>query len=251
MKDTTQQDTSFKSYCWPSNDRALKSRLHHASKLPSLMGKQIIYRRCAHLEECKEETLSIFTYILYWGSEIVSRGKMDATGSKLRTKAALVLAILKVWFTLPDSYFIWWPRYKYNDNMKTSTLLHIHTYFTYSKTPYIAYKGQKNKCIYTLPDSNIIWEYNSRNIIYAFEPLVPCKSRILLRLQILITGLHTINSTTTKWNNLQLQATCKFHLWMSRAEIALYRILSVFVCPPVNFLLTHHLHWTNLQFQIN
>jgi hypothetical protein len=70
------------------------------------MGKQIIYRRCAHLEGCKEKTLSIFTYILYWESEIVFGGKMDVTGSKLCIKAALVLGIVKVWFTLPDRYFI-------------------------------------------------------------------------------------------------------------------------------------------------
>jgi hypothetical protein len=58
------------------------------------------------MEHCKEETLRIFTYILHWESEIVLRGKMDVTGSKLCIKAALVLAIVKVWFTLPDRYFI-------------------------------------------------------------------------------------------------------------------------------------------------
>jgi len=49
---------------------------------------------------------SIFTYILYWESEPVFGGKMDVNGSKLCTMAALVLAIVKVWFTLPDRYFI-------------------------------------------------------------------------------------------------------------------------------------------------
>lgn len=144
------------------------------------MEKQIHYRRCAHLEDCKEETLSIFMYILYWDSEVVFRGKMDVTGSKLCIKAALVLAIVKVWFTLPDRYFIWWLRYKHN--MKTSTLLYIHVYFTYKKHPTSHTKGKK-KCIYTLPDSKRITEYNSRNFIYAFEPLVTWKSRILLSLQ--------------------------------------------------------------------
>jgi hypothetical protein len=64
---------------------------------------------------------------------------------------------------------------QYN-NMKTSTLLYIHIYLTYRKTSYIEYKGQQNKGIYTTPDSNKKLEYNSRNVIFAFEPLVPHKS---------------------------------------------------------------------------
>jgi hypothetical protein len=64
---------------------------------------------------------------------------------------------------------------QYN-NMKTSALLYIHIYSTYRKTSYIEYKGQQNKGIYTLPDSNKKREYNSRNVIFASEPLVPCKS---------------------------------------------------------------------------
>lgn len=38
------------------------------------------------MEDCKEETLSIFMYILYWDSEVVFRGKMDVTGVKIMYK---------------------------------------------------------------------------------------------------------------------------------------------------------------------
>jgi len=62
------------------------------------------------------------------------------------------------------------------------SLVYIHVYFTYKKNP-TAHTKDKKKCIYTLPDSNRIMGYNSRNFIYAFEPLVPRKSRILLSVQ--------------------------------------------------------------------
>jgi len=124
-----------------------------------------------------------------------------------------------------------------------SYLLHLH------KNILRCIHRTKKLCIYTLPDSNIIWdtiqETSYMHLNYMFhvnhELCLSCN-------QILTTGLHTIKSTTTKWNNLQLQATHKFHLWMSKAKAALYWIVSecMYVCWPVNFLPTHNLQWINL-----
>jgi hypothetical protein len=83
-------------------------------------------------------------------------------------------------------------------------------------------KDNHNMCIHALPDSNIIWQHNSRNVVFAFQSLVPATSWILLSLlafdtnerQLYTLGLNTIKSITTKWNNHFKQHanfTCECH----------------------------------------